>query len=240
MKEALLWGGVAGFANVLGALIVLKWSISERWIGYFMAVGTGALIGAVTFELLEEALQLGSLIDVAWGFLGGALLFTLINSYLHRKGAGRRKRSNQEDGSAAASGRAILVGTVMDAIPETMMIGFSLLHGQVSQSLVFSVFLSNVPEGISSTSGLRKGGMSRGKVLGLWSIVFVLSMGSAWVGYTLLSSASVHVQALLNAFAAGGILAMLASTMMPEAYEKDGAVVGFLTALGLFLTLLLQ
>lgn len=82
MIEALVWGGVAGFANLLGALIVLRFTLPTQLIGYLMALGTGALLGAVSFELLGDALRLGSMADIALGFLGGAIIFTLADSIL--------------------------------------------------------------------------------------------------------------------------------------------------------------
>ncbi|HEY9569903.1 MAG TPA: ZIP family metal transporter [Metalysinibacillus sp.] len=238
MGMAIFWGGLAGFANLLGALIVLRIQLSSKIIGYIMALGTGALIGAVAFELLADALELGSMYDIALGFLGGALIFTVADSIISRRGGKHRKRSS--DQGEESSGLAIFIGTIMDAIPETAMIGLSLLSGQVSFALVLAIFISNIPEGLSSTTGLKSNGYSTKKILIMWASVLLMSMMSALAGFTLLGEASGHMQALVNAFAAGGILAMVASTMMPEAYEKGGPIVGFITAVGLFITLLLQ
>lgn len=238
MIEALVWGGVAGFANLLGALIVLRFTLPTQLIGYIMALGTGALLGAVSFELLGDALRLGSMADIALGFLGGAIIFTLADSILAKRGAKHRKRSSNQ--GEESSGLAIFIGTIMDAIPETAMIGLSLLSGNVSLALVLAIFISNIPEGLSSTTGLKQAGYSTKKVSIMWCAVVAMSMLSSLAGFTFLGDSSVHVQAVVNAFAAGGILAMVASTMMPEAYEKGGPIVGFVTALGLFITLLLQ
>lgn len=153
MGMAIFWGGLAGFANLLGALIVLRIQLSSKIIGYIMALGTGALIGAVAFELLADALELGSMYDIALGFLGGALIFTVADSIISRRGGKHRKRSS--DQGEESSGLAIFIGTIMDAIPETAMIGLSLLSGQVSFALVLAIFISNIPEGLSSTTGLK-------------------------------------------------------------------------------------
>ena len=241
MSEALLWGAVAGAANLLGAVIVLLTSLPKKLIGYVMALGTGALIGAVSYDLLEEALELSGLKEIAFGFLGGAIIFTIFDMIVNRKGAQHRKRSGEGNASpdGSGSGMAIFIGTIMDAIPETAMIGLGLISGNVNAALVTAIFISNVPEGLSSTAGLRKGGFSKKKILMMWLLVLVASALSSLAGYVFLDHASDSMKAILRAFAAGGIIAMIASTMAPEAYEKGGPIVGFITACGIFITLLL-
>jgi ZIP family zinc transporter len=245
MAQALLWGAVAGGANLLGALIVMAFKLQPRLIGFIMALGTGALIGAVAFELLAEALEISGLAQIAYGFLGGALLFTILDLLVNRKGGSHRKRSGHgsdaPSNSEAGAGMAIFIGTIMDAIPETAMIGLGIAQGGgIGFALIAAVFISNLPEGISSTTGLQKGGFDKKKVLIMWGGVLVASALSSLAGYTFLENASEDVQAMLSAFAAGGIIAMVASTMMPEAHEKGGPLIGLFTAAGIFITLMLQ
>lgn len=245
MAQALLWGAVAGGANLLGALIVMAFNLPQKLIGYIMALGTGALIGAVAFELLDEAMEISGLTQIALGFLGGALIFTILDILVTRKGGMHRKRSGHgsdaPSNSEAGAGMAIFIGTIMDAIPETAMIGLGIAQGGgVGFALVAAVFISNLPEGISSTTGLQKGGYHKKKVLWMWVFVLIASALSSLAGYTFLENATEDVQAILSAFAAGGIIAMVASTMMPEAHEKGGPIAGFITAAGIFITLLLQ
>lgn len=243
MGEALLWGGIAGAANLLGAVIVLLVSLPQRLIAYIMALGTGALIGAVAYELLGEAMEISGLTQIAFGFLGGAAIFTLFDILVSRNGARHRKRSghSSEKPEGADSGVAIFIGTIMDAIPETAMIGLALASGNgVSVALIAAIFISNLPEGISSTSGLKKSGFSTTKVLIMWGFVLAASALSSLAGYSLHDLMTEDAQAILSSFAAGAIIAMICSTMMPEAYEKAGPIVGFITACGIFITLLLQ
>lgn len=243
MGEALLWGGIAGAANLLGAVIVLLVSLPQRLIAYIMALGTGALIGAVAYELLGEAMEISGLTQIAFGFLGGAALFTLFDILVSRNGGLHRKRSghSSEKPDGPSSGMAIFIGTIMDAIPETAMIGLALASGNgVSVALIAAIFISNLPEGISSTSGLKKSGFSTTKVLIMWGFVLAASALSSLAGYSLLDLMTEDAQAILSSFAAGAIIAMICSTMMPEAYEKAGPIVGFITACGIFITLLLQ
>jgi zinc transporter, ZIP family len=242
--NAIMWGTIAASATMIGALIVLKFSIPKRVIAFIMALGTGALIGATTFELLEDAVEMSGFKQIALGFLGGALVFTIFNIVVSHRGGHNRKHSERNKSSdgeqAKGSGLAIFIGTVMDTLPESAIIGMSLIGGEsVSIALVISIFISNLPEGISSTVGLQQSGYSKKKILILWASVVFFSGLSSWGG-ALLENASDVIKALMSSFAGGAIIAMLASTMMPEAFKKGGPFVGFVTAIGLFISLWLH
>lgn len=240
MWNAIMWGTIAASATLAGALIVLKFSIPKRIIGFIMALGTGALIGATTFELLADALELSGFKEVAFGFLGGALIFTILDILVSKKGGHQRKESSGQTQAASGSGLGIFIGTIMDTLPESAMIGMSLIGGDsVSLALVISIFISNLPEGISSTVGLQKSGYTKKKIIVLWAFVVFFSALSSWGG-VLLESASDSVKALMGAFAGGAIISMIASTMMPEAYKEGGPSVGIITAIGLFISLWLH
>jgi len=239
MWHAALWGGIAGSAVFLGALAGILFQIKKRWIGIIMAFGTGVLMGAATFELLGDSLKEGGLGPTALGFMGGALLFTLFEYFISRKGGNRRKRSNGHQ--MGSSGLAIFIGTLIDAIPESVIIGVSLLkEGSVSFLLVIAIFISNFPEGLSSSVGLKKGGYSTTRILFMWFVVLVLSALSSFMGYVFLEKTSDVVISIIGAFAAGGVVSMVSSAMMPEAYDEGGAIVGFVTALGLLSSLILS
>ncbi|RBW69204.1 ZIP family metal transporter [Bacillus taeanensis] len=237
MWHALLWGGIAGSAVFIGALMGLLLPIKKKIIGYIMAFGTGVLIGAASFEMLDESLQIGGLSVTISGFMIGAALFTAFDIMIAKRGGKERKRSKENPKNN--SGLAIFIGTVIDAIPESVIIGISLIHQQVSYLLVIAIFISNLPEGLSSSIGLKKDGYSNRKILFLWVIVFLLSSLSACLGFIFLQDASNSLVAGISAFAAGGVVAMVSSTMMPEAHEEGGPIVGFITALGLIASLVL-
>ncbi|WP_156288963.1 ZIP family metal transporter [Oceanobacillus salinisoli] len=244
MWYAIMWGTIAASATMIGALLVLKFSISRRVIAFIMALGTGALIGATTFELLEDAVEMTGFTEFAIGFLGGSLIFTILDIIVSRRGGEQRKHAKRGDEAsleqAKGAGLGIFIGTVMDTLPESAMIGMSLNGGgTVSFALVISIFISNLPEGISSTAGLQQSGFSKKKILILWAFVVFFSALSSWGG-ALLESASNSIKALMSAFAAGAIISMVASTMMPEAFKEGGPIVGFITAIGLFLSLWLH
>ena len=238
MWNAALWGAISGSAVLLGALAALFLPVKKRIIGDIMAFGTGILIGAASYELLGDSIHNGGLKATVTGFILGAVIFTILNYFVSKKGADQRKRSTQK---AIGTGLAIFIGTVMDAIPESIMVGASLLEKQsVSWLLVAAIFLSNIPEGLSSTVGLKNSGYKKRKIFLLWISVLVISSFSAWGGYFFLSNAPEYLLAGIAAFAGGGIIAMVTSTMMPEAYEESGTVTGLIAALGLLVSLIMD
>ncbi len=239
MLEAAFWGFIGGLALVLGALVGLRLRFSQRAIGLVMAFGAGVLVSALAFELTHEAFERGGTGAVAIGLAAGALSFFAADWTIDRCGGNHRKRSGGEQ--AGGSSTAILVGALMDGIPESVAIGVSLLGGEgVGLAVVAAVFLSNVPESVSATTGMRRAGHTSAYIVGLWGAVMVACAVASLLGYALLGGASPGVIAVIQAFAAGAILVMLADTMMPEAFEHGGDVVGLLTVLGFALAFLLS
>lgn len=231
MIEAAFWGFVGGFSLLLGAVLGLKFPASQRVIGLVMAFGAGVLISALAFELTEEAFAQGGSDAVAFGLAAGALAYFAGDWVIDHKGGNHRKRSGGQE--EEGGGTAIALGALMDGIPESIAIGVSLLAGNgVGIAMVTAVFLSNIPESLSAATGMRKDGRSTRYILGLWSAVMVASSLAAALGYAFLDDVSGNVIAAIQAFAAGAILTMLADTMMPEAFEHGGAVVGLVTVLG--------
>jgi ZIP family zinc transporter len=238
--EAAFWGLVGGIALLLGAAVGLVWTIPRRAIGLVMAFGAGVLISALAFELTAEAYKAGGLDSTSAGLALGSLAFFAGDRAMDRMGGGDRKRSSGPGPGGAAAG--IVLGAVLDGIPESAAIGVSLLQGGgVSVAVVVAVFLSNVPESLSAATGLRAT-WSRGRILGMWTAVALVSALAAGLGYELLGGASPEWVAGIQAFAAGAILTMLADTMFPEAFEAEGRspFTGVVTTLGFALAALLS
>lgn len=234
--EAGFWGLLAGSALLIGAAVGFFARVPRRMTASVMAFGAGVLLSAVSFELIDEAHEQGGLRPVVIGAAIGALAYTGMNVLLARHGARHRKRSGDEQPSEReqpGSGTAIAVGALLDGVPESVVIGASLLAGgPVSLVTVIAVFLSNVPEGLSSAAGMRQAGRTRRYVFGLWTAIALISGAAALAGYTLLGGAPPEVLATITALAAGAILAMITDTMVPEAFADAHLLVGLITVLG--------
>ncbi len=232
------WGFVGGVSLLLGAGLGLTIGAGQKTIAAVMAVGAGVLISSVAFELMNEAYRRGGFDAASIGLMLGSLLYFAADAALNRKGGKHRKRSQGQQSQDA--GVALAVGALMDGIPESIAIGVSLLQGgSVGWVMVTAVFLSNVPESLSSATGMRKSGYSVRFILLMWTAVVVISALSALFGYLFLQHASGNWIGGIQAFAAGAILTMLASTMMPEAFTEGGAIVGVLSTLGFLIAFVL-
>jgi len=221
---------------VIGAAIAYYIDVPRRLIAAIMAFGSGVLISALSFELMDEAFREGGFDSTAIGFLGGAALYTAANWFLNRQGAKHRKRSGGQQPSAQedpGSGLAIAVGALLDGVPESIVIGLSMLHGgAVSMVAVIAIFLSNIPEGLSSAAGMKKAGRSAIYIFGVWGGIAAISGIAALIGYTVFQGFSNEIIAATTAVAAGAILAMLADTMIPEAFEVAHDFAGLITVAG--------
>lgn len=235
---AAFWGFVAGSALVVGALVGYYADVPRRIVAAIMAFGAGVLFSALSFDLMEEALARGGLGGTALGFITGALIYTAANAIISRRGARHRKRAGNEQAGERSvvgddSGLAIAFGSVLDGIPESIAIGLTMIEGGiVSVAAVVAIFLSNLPEGLSSATGMRRAGRSPMFVLGLWSAAVVVFAAAAAAGYLLFAGLPEEVTAATTALAAGGILAMLVDTMVPEAFEEAHDFTGLITVLG--------
>jgi ZIP family zinc transporter len=234
--EAGLWGLLAGSALLIGAGLGYALQLSARVVAGVMAIGAGVLISALSFDLMQEALESGGMMATALGFLAGAAVYSAANYVLARQGAKHRKRSGDQqkvDLDKGGSGLAIALGALLDGIPESIVIGVSLLEGKgVSMVAVIAVFLSNLPEGLSSAAGMKRSGKKKGYVFGVWGAIALASALAAALGYLSFGSASKETLSATTAVAAGAILAMLSDTMMPEASEGSHEFTGVLTVLG--------
>jgi ZIP family zinc transporter len=234
--QAAWWGFFAGGALLIGAWVGYAFHVPQRVIAGVMAFGSGVLISALSFDLMDEAYQRGGFVSTAIGFVAGAAVYTAANWILSHHGAKHRKRSGKEQPSEqehSGSGLAIAVGALLDGIPESIVIGLSMLAGgAVSWVAVTAIFLSNLPEGLSSAAGMKKAGRSAAYIFGVWGGIAVISGLASLAGYTLFRDLSSGIVAATTATAAGAILAMLVDTMIPEAFETAHDFAGLVTVLG--------
>ena len=248
--QAGLWGFLSGSALLIGAVVGWFTPLSRRTIAAIMGFGAGILISALSFELMDEAWRRTShsgsgFLPVAVGFLGGAALFTGCNLILGLWGARHRKRSTADHRALdkarnPENGRALALGALLDGIPESIVIGISLLEGgSVGLVAVIAIFLSNLPEGLSSAAGMKADGTPARSVFLTWGGIALITGVASCLGYVIFDGVSPGWIAAVQAVAAGAILAMIIDTMVPEAFAETHdfagliAVAGFLTAFAL-------
>jgi zinc transporter, ZIP family len=232
VAESFAWGIIASSSLVVGGVVALLLPINRRLLGLIMAFGAGVLVSAVAFELVQEGFETSAGEGgIALGLLAGSVVFFAGDALIDRLGGDQRKSSG--GGQAAGSALAIVLGIVLDGIPESLVLGLTVLEeGAVSAALLVAVFLSNLPEAIAATTGLAQAGWAKARILGLWILVMTVAGLAALAGYVLLDTASPRTIAFVLAFAGGAILTMLADTMMPEAFAHGGKLVGLATTLG--------
>lgn len=249
MTEALLYGLLASSAFPIGVALGLFLDLPRRLVAGVIAFGAGVLVVALTGELMAEAVEQGSLPFAIAGLLAGTLIYIVLDGMV-AKAASTSPRLEGNDpqdvvpGAAAipetktqatVSGMAVLVGTALDGIPENAAIGMGLAAEQgpgLGLVLLGAVFLSNLPGAMASTVGMRQTGRSTAYIVVAWSLVAIACTASCVAGYALLSGLPPAGTSFMLALAAGGILAMLADTMFPEAFANGGPWVALATTLG--------
>ena len=232
MLNSLLWGLLATSSLVVGGLIGCFLPLGKRTLGVVMAFGAGVLLSSVAYELVFEAVTVGkSTGGPMLGLFLGAAVFFLADRIISNMGVPNRKAIE----GAAASSLVVpmLLGVMLDGIPESTVIGLGIVQGgTVSLAMLVAIFISNLPEAIAGTAGMRAGGWSNGRILGLWVFVAVLCALFTVAGFALFGDASPFLLAFVQAFAAGAILTMLANSMMPESFVQAGKLAGLSTVLG--------
>ena len=258
--QSLIFGIIASSALIIGALIGIRFDLPKRVLAVLLSFAAGALITALAFELFEDAFEKGGIWRAAIGLFAGALVFTVLSALLDRAAQpGKGKPADEVQGSAkldtdaaasdraatkattrGAAGLALLAAVTLDGVPENVAMGVSLGEGSGGLALLAAIFVSNFPESLVGASSMRTQGMSKGKILGLWSICAVLLVGATVLGAGPLASVDQETISLPLAFAAGAVIASLADTLMPEAYEHGGPAVAMSTAAGFVLSFVLS
>ena len=232
MWNAFLWGALATSSLILGGIIASRFTLRKRVLGIIMAFGAGTLISAVSYELVYEAIKLAKGTGFpGFGLFAGALTFYFSEKLIDKLGA----RKHEAIQASQQSGLLIpmVLAIILDGVPESIVIGLSIFEGgTVSMAMLVAVFISNLPEAIAGTTGMKAAGWKRGKIALLWIIIALFCALASVAGYGLFSRASDNWLAFIQAFAGGAILIMLANSMIPESYEHGGKLAGLFTILG--------
>jgi len=218
MLGAGLWSLLAASSLVLGAFIALNAPVAPRVLGGAMGFGAGALIGSLAYELVPNTRLASAGTWLAFGI--GAVAFYAADGAVERSA------------KPGQGGIPIALGALLDGIPESMVLGMSVaVGGEISVGFLVAVFVSNIPESLSSAGDMRATRPSSW-IYRLWITIAVASGCAGAIGYLLIEVFPAHDGRYMQAFAGGAVLTMLADSMMPEAAEKGGRSVGLFTALG--------
>lgn len=261
MATSLLFGIVASSALIIGSFIGVRFELPKRVLAILLSFAAGSLITALSFELFQDAYEHGGIWRAALGLLVGAVVFTALSALLdrwaqagsHTLPADEYPGSAKLDTNAAASerpptaasargaaGMALLAAVTLDGVPENIALGVSLGEGTGGLALLAAIFVSNFPEALVGASSMRAQGRSSRSILGLWAICAALLVLAVVLGAGPLSNAEPETISLPLAFAAGAVIASLADTLMPEAYEHGGPAVALSTAAGFVLAFVLS
>ncbi|WP_127476030.1 ZIP family metal transporter [Microbacterium sulfonylureivorans] len=243
---AALSGLIGGGTLLVGAAVAWFVDIPQRVVAGIMALGAGVLISTLAFELVEEAADVGGLIPTSIGFLVGAILYIVADWLVSRPKEPRPATPanivarRQGAKLAGGTGVAIAIGALIDGIPESIVMGLSVLQGGISIPIVAAIAISNFPEGLGSTAALKSSGSSGRRIALLWSSIAAVTVIAAVLGYVAFQSAPVGLIALITTVAAGGLLAMVCNTMIPEAFDEQQALTGLYATIGFLAAFLLH
>jgi ZIP family zinc transporter len=222
MLQAFALGAIAQSSLLLSGVIPFVLRIPDRVIGILAGIGAGALIAAVAFDLVPEAISLG---EAALWFLVGAGIFLVADRIIEARFGG--------DGGEGGGPLGIVLGSVVDGVPESLIFGIQLAAGiPISVAFLLAVLVSNVPQALAPSADLIASGWRIGRMVTLWgSVVLACGLASA-LGWALATNVSDVTGARAAAIAAGGLLAMLTASLVPFAYQKGGAAAALGTVVG--------
>ena len=222
--------GLLGASSLLFAGLLACWlDVPARVVGVMAGFGAGALIAAISFDLVAEAEDVLSFWQFALWMLVGVAVFLLADRMVESRFG--------EAGVGGAMG--IVVGSVVDGVPESLIFGIQVGTGfPISLSFLAAVFISNVPQSIAPSADLSAAGWSARRVGTLWLWVVLACALAAALGYLATDLTSDVQGGRAAALAAGGLLAMLTNSLMPFSFERGGALAGAATAVGFCVSLL--
>ena len=228
---------LAGSGLLIGMAIAYITKPAHRSIARLMAFGAGSLLGTVSIQLVLSAQAKAGTARTMLVLLSGALLFSIMNAQLARAGARNRKRCGEcmaqdNERDHPGSGNAIAIGTMIDTLPEGLVLGIAVGQSAAPFPLIAGVFLANVPESVSSSVGMRHAGRSTRYILAIWTTAVVVNLVVAGFAAAFFAAASPMMTGILEALSGGILLAMAVETMIPEAFDKAPLFSGTIAVLG--------
>lgn len=242
MYEVILYSAISGSAVLLGAFLGLRFNFSKKFVAYIMGFGSGVLMSAVSIDLMSDAYEKSkNPVLISIFALMGALFFVFFDYLIDNAGGKHRRTRDAYATTKESSGLSLFLGTLLDGIPESIVLGITIANGGAA-GIVFciAIFLSNFPEGLSGTIGMRHSGLQPIKIVMMWTATVILSIAAAVVGYIFLGSSDVSIIVACMSFASGAVLAVLCDTMIPEAFELGGRWIALVTVSGFLIAFLLS
>ena len=235
MLNAFLWGLLATSSLVLGGLISSNFDLGKKTIGIVMGFGAGTLISAISYELIFDAVKIARGTGFpAYGFFAGAFTFYFSDKLIAKIGTKSSPNNGLQHSQLIVP---MVLAIILDGIPESIVIGLGLFEGgTISVAMLAAVFISNLPEAIAGSSGMKSDGWSKRKITLLWLFIVLVCSLATVAGFSLFTNTTEKWLSFIQAFAGGAILMMLANSMIPEAYEHGGKHAGLATVLGFFLS----
>jgi ZIP family zinc transporter len=240
VAEVIIFAVIASSALVIGGVLGAYWDAPTTFTGIMLAFASGSLIAALCFELFPEAFELGGAWRAGIGLLLGGASFVAANAALDHWVAGSAQKDQREKVQKGSEGVgfALLAAVTLDGVPENLALGVSLID-EGSLTLLVAIFFSNLPESLVGAVAMRRDGRSVRYAITIWALCAVLLALAVVLGWAALGGASEHLLAFFLAYAGGAVLASLADTLMPEAFEHGKPWNSFATAAGFFLAFML-
>ena len=250
MAKALIFGAIASSGLLLGSVVGTKVKIPERVLAFLLAFASGSLITALTFELFEDAYRKSGAWVSGLAFIAGAAVFVVASYWIDRWAQGGTPRARRRkmkgaatqkstSGLSSTAGFALLAAVTLDGVPENLALGISLGEEAGSVALLLAIFASNFPEAVVGAAAMESSGHSARFAVGIWVLAGVVLLAAVVVGQALFPPNDQSVSIPL-AFAGGAVIASLADTLMPEAFESGGPLVAFATVGGFFISYVLS
>ena len=228
MPNAFLISFVAQSPLILGGLLVYWFKIPTKWVGWLGGYGAGALFSAIAFTLIPDAETMQPLMVGLWLMVGAGVFVGL--DALVEKNFGEK-----------AGAMGIVLGSIIDGVPECVIFGIQLATGQaISQAFMTAVMVSNIPQSIAPSADLAKQGDPMRKTVLMWLGVVLICAVAGALAYALGIRVTDATGAAVSAFAAGGLIAMLTTSLIPFSFERGGLITGLFAVAGFAMSFLQQ
>lgn len=228
MLNALAISFAAQAPLILGGLLVYWFKIPTKWVGWLGGYGAGALFSAIAFTLIPDADTMKPLLVMAW-LMVGAVVFAGLDHLVE-------KRYGEKAGAMG-----IVLGSIIDGVPECVIFGIQIATGQaISSAFLSAVMVSNIPQSIAPSADLARQGDPLKKTALMWLGVVAICAVAGAAAYIFGVRVSDATGAVVSAFAAGGLICMLTTSLIPFSFQRGGLVTGVWAVLGFAVSFLQQ